>query len=337
MIRGLLARLRGLSRRFRAPGDRAPLTRDDVVWAYRLFLDREPESEQAILDKLRAWGSTAELRRDFLVSPEFRERNASSAGYLTAPTVLIAELAIGMRLFVDLADTAIGLNVARGLYEPSETAFVARSVRKGQSVLDVGANIGYFTVLMASLVGPKGHVTAYEPLDDNAVLLERSIAENNLENSVSLRRIALGASSASAELVYLPLEIGALNSGGAYIAAPGVVPPPHHRTQSVPVEPLDKQDFPRPVSFIKIDVEGSEPFVFRGARELLASDRPVVLSEINPVQLKAVAGCSPEEFIAEMLALNYRCSILEDGKPTTEVGNVAGDRVRSVVFRPVSG
>lgn len=310
------------------------LTKEHVAWAYRLFLDREPESEQAVRDKLRAWTTTQDLRRDFLISPEFRERNPSSAGYLIAPTVVLAELPDGSRLFVDLSDVAIGLNVARGLYEPSETAFVKSAVRPGQSVIDVGANIGYYSVLMASLVGSTGHVAAYEPLEGNARLLERSVAENELEKVVSLRRAALGASRSSTELVYLPLETGALNSGGAYLATAGGTLPPHHRAQAVSVEPLDEQELPRPVSFIKIDVEGAEPLVFRGGRSLLTTDRPTILSEINPTQLKTVSGTGGAELIAEMRELGYRCRILVDGAPGAEVTQLDSDSVRSVVFQP---
>jgi hypothetical protein len=51
------------------------ITREYVIWAYRILLDRDPENEAAILGKLRAWGTTKELRTDFLASPEFRPKN----------------------------------------------------------------------------------------------------------------------------------------------------------------------------------------------------------------------------------------------------------------------
>ena len=62
----------------------------------------------------------------------------------------------------------------------------------------------------------------------------------------------------------------------------------------------------RPVRFIKMDVEGAEPQVIRGAARLLKEDRPVILSELHPTQLERASGVTADEFLAEMRALGYR-------------------------------
>src|SRR5262245_65715567 len=104
------------------------LTRDHVVWAYRLLLDREPESEDVIGPKLAGSRDTRELRHHLMTSAEFQEKNRDYA-HTNDSTVVIIELdgPGSARLFVDLSDHVIGLNIVRRSYEASEVRFV-RSV-----------------------------------------------------------------------------------------------------------------------------------------------------------------------------------------------------------------
>jgi FkbM family methyltransferase len=311
-----------------------PLDREFIVWAYKLLLDREPESEDAIAAMQTAWGTTRDLRRALMASPEFRAKNPESLAYTPESNVVIAQLPSSLRLFVDLSDVAIGLNIARGRYEASELAFVQRSVKRGQTVLDIGANIGLFSIVMGDLVGPDGRVHAFEPLQQNLALLERSIRENRMEERIAVRRALVGDAAGERQLVSLSLQEGAMNSGGAYLQTPGSPAPAGHTVQSVPMVTLDTEEFGSPVSFIKIDVEGAEPFVFRGAKRLLATDRPVILCEINPRQLERVAGCGGSDFIAELAALGYRCFELESGNPAALIEHWGDRSVGSVVFLP---
>src|SRR6185503_12050891 len=95
------------------------LTRDHVVWAYRLLLDRDPESEDVIGPKLAGSRDTRELRNHLITSAEFRDKNRDYA-HTNDRTIVITELGAGraaVRLFVDLADHVIGLNIVRGSYE----------------------------------------------------------------------------------------------------------------------------------------------------------------------------------------------------------------------------
>lgn len=309
------------------------LDREVIVWAYKLLLDREPESEDIIAAMQTAWKTERDLRRNIMMSPEFRQKNPESLAYTPESNIVIVELPSSLRLFVDLSDLAIGLNIARGQYEASELAFMQRYIRRGQTVLDVGANVGLFSVTMAELVGPQGHVHAYEPMQQNLALLERSIRENRMEERIAVRRVVVGDEVGERHLVSLSLSAGAMNSGGAYLQMAAPVPP-GHTIQSVPMVTLDTEEFRSPPSFIKMDVEGAEPFVFRGAKRLLTTDRPVILCEINPRQLEKVAGCTGSEFIAEVVALGYRCFELENGDPAVLIDSWSDNSVGSVVFLP---
>src|SRR5919198_432405 len=140
------------------------LTREHVVWAYRLLLDRDPESEDVIAPKLAGSRDTRELRHHLITSAEFREKNRDFA-HTNDRTVVITEIdgPGSARLFVDLSDHVIGLNIVRGHYEREEIAFVRRVLKPGDTAVDVGAHIGFFTMHMASIVGSSGRVYAFEP------------------------------------------------------------------------------------------------------------------------------------------------------------------------------
>src|SRR5215470_15221647 len=128
------------------------LTRDHVVWAYRLLLDRDPESDDVIGPKLAGSRDTRELRHHLMTSAEFTEKNRDYA-HANDRTVVIKELEGdgSARLFVDLSDHVIGLNIVRGAYEADELALVRGVLRPGDTAIDVGAHIGFFTIHMAAL------------------------------------------------------------------------------------------------------------------------------------------------------------------------------------------
>jgi FkbM family methyltransferase len=286
------------------------LTREHVVWAYRLLLDRDPENEDVIGPKLAGSRDTSDLRRHLMTSGEFREKNPDYA-HSNDRSIVITELDGGLRLYVDLADHAIGLQIVRGCYETAEIRFVRDLLAPGDTVVDAGANIGFFTMHMAAAVGAAGRVFAFEPLDPNADLLGRSIAENQFASRVVFQRAALGASSGTALLTF-PAET--LNSGGAYVLPPDGSALAGHLQRQVPVVALDDVDLRRPVRFIKMDVEGAEPQVLQGARRLMLEDRPVILTELHQTQLARASGMGADGFLDQIRAFGYRARTI-DGVP----------------------
>jgi FkbM family methyltransferase len=204
-------------------------------------------------------------------------------------------------------------------------------VKSGQHVVDAGAHIGLFAMHMAAVVGPSGSVHCFEPFDANADCLELAIAENRFERRVILERAAVGAAHGTGQLIFAPAT---LNSGGAFIGVPGAPVPSGHETRPVRLIALDEYPLPRPISFIKLDVEGAEPQALRGAARVLREDRPVILSEVHPSQLKLVSGMTPSAFIAEVAELGYRCHLLGAGVAGPEVTDVHTSGVESIVFVP---
>jgi FkbM family methyltransferase len=307
------------------------LTRDNVVWAYRLLLDREPESEDVIGPKLAGSRDTSELRRHLMTSAEFQDKNRDYA-HTNDRTIVIKELDDKVRLFVDLSDHVIGLNIVRGHYEVDEIHYMRSVLKPGDTAIDAGAHIGFFTLQMAAMVGPEGRVHAFEPYDANADLLERSIQENRFADRVDFRRSAVGAATGTATLTF-PVET--LNTGGAYLLRDGTSPLAGNQKRVVPVVALDDLPIRRPVRFIKMDVEGAEPLVIRGAAALLRADRPVVLSELHPTQLERASGISGDAFLSAMRTLGYQAHLVEHGLVGPQLDRAPADALVSVVLLPM--
>ena len=170
-----------------------------------------------------------------------------------------------------------------GSYEPTETRFVRQTVTPGMVALDIGAHVGYYTCLLASLASPGGRVFAFEPMPLNRRLLRRNVAQQ-AAHSVTIVPFA-----ASHETGSHTLYLSANNSGDNRLtphAQPG------HQVTIQMVRLDDYLSAPTRVDFVKMDVQGWEWHVLKGMTSLLdANPRIVILLEIWPAGL-AQAGSS---------------------------------------------
>ncbi len=151
------------------------------------------------------------------------------------------------------------------VWEPHVRDLLARWVRRGSTVLDVGAHIGTHCVWMATLVGPQGRVYAFEPQRAIYRELVWNLRANEVRNVVPLH-FAIGDKSA---VVHMEPTVAG-NEGHTAVGEGG---------EAVELRTLDSFGF-RNVSLLKVDVEGYEDPVLRGARQLLARDKPVISLEI---------------------------------------------------------
>lgn len=306
------------------------LSAEDVRWAYKVLLARLPESEAVITEKLEAFKTMAALRRDLLFSNEFLEKN-SDIHALATSTLVLKELPTGSRVWVDLSDQAIGVRILHGVYEPEETAFVLRTLKPGMTVIDLGANIGYFSLLMADLVGRRGKVYACEPLPRNLALLRRSLAENKFQRRVVVVAAAIGARKGTARLI-VPQH--SVNWGGAYITTGRVHCPPQHNLVKVPMTCLDSLSIRPRIGFIKADIKGAEYLAMEGGKKLLARDRPVIMCECNPPQLQRVSKATPDKLIMLLERHGYAGWRLEgDNEVPIEPSKIATG-ITTLIFRP---
>jgi FkbM family methyltransferase len=177
----------------------------------------------------------------------------------------------GGRLSVSLDDYVGRAAFYVGDLDRKISILIDRFVRPGDTVLDIGANIGLVSLRLSKRVGRKGTVHAFEPNPAIAERLASSLEINGISN-VHLHRVALGEADGS-----LPLTVPAGNAGAASL----LTGTRHGKTVQVPVRRLD--DFGvGPIDFVKMDVEGFEGNVLRGASKILSSNRPrVILFEQN--------------------------------------------------------
>lgn len=190
-----------------------------------------------------------------------------------------------------------------GLYEPEVVHALGEYLRTGDTCLDVGGHVGYLTVLMARMVGPDGKVVTFEPMPDTYRVLEENVRLNHLEN-VRLERVAVGEGEAVGSLVFEVNERLAWTPSATAYGIRG-----SHASISVPVISIDryvKSAGLRP-RLIKIDVEGAELQVLRGAREILSESTPIVIVEVH-----GSGGDHENAVLASLKTCGYTVRALEE-------------------------
>jgi FkbM family methyltransferase len=205
----------------------------------------------------------------------------------------------GSRIKLDLADNGHRW-IYMGIYEPTETRWVRQILQPGAVFVDVGANIGYFTLLAASRIGPSGRVLAFEPSTWACRRLRQTVASNKL-TQVEVLPIGLSDHVGVMPLYITPDELRN--------HTPSMVEGEHKAVEKVSVRTLSGclQDAGiTALDLLKIDVEGHEPAVLRGGLEWLTSGRiKALMIELNDEALKR-AGSSTEGLHAQILALGFR-------------------------------
>ncbi len=209
-------------------------------------------------------------------------------------------LAGGLSLYVDPQDGDIsGSLIRRGYWERWTTLSVLSLIRPGDRIVEVGANLGYYTVLMADAVGPTGSVLALEANPRLADLAQRSLALNGLDDRAQV--LAQAALDRSGTVSFVTSRTV---SGGGHVAVLDQPPFADSEVIEAPAARLDDLIQGR-VDLIRMDAEGSEPFVMTGAERIL-SDTPdiVVCMEWSPVQI--ASRTDPAAFVDRMAADGFR-------------------------------
>jgi FkbM family methyltransferase len=273
----------------------------DVITAYRLILGRVPESDATIAYRTQE-PSIESLGAKLLASDEFRRRVVYGMLEGAPSQWVCAEIRHGLKLWIDLLDVGVAAGVLQDNWEPDETGFILSVLRPGDTFIDIGANVGWFTVLAAKAVGPTGHVHAFEPRADIKTRLAASVEANGFAERCTVHACALGAAPGEMMLAAIPSE---RNPGHSFLV-PGVLPEGAVTIDQVPVRRLDSFTFDRPVRLIKLDVEGAEALVVSGAGALLEHDHPVIVSEVFPRWLRAVSGVEPRDYLDLLKSHGYR-------------------------------
>jgi len=214
----------------------------------------------------------------------------------------VAEVGIGIKIKVRL-DWATDITYWTNTYEShKELKVFLNHLQDGMTVLDIGANVGFYALHFARKVGPQGKVYAFEPIPEYFNRLKEHIVLNNATNIVPVP-VALLDQKGVAKM--------SIASGDSSLF--------HHESDQfvdVPLTTLDnfvaENQIDR-VDAIKLDVEGAELHVIRGADQTIRKFKPIMMVEINATTLKA-AGTSPEELFSAIIGYGYQAFIIRNGK-----------------------
>lgn len=284
----------------------------DIYYCFRLILGRSPNPEE--------WtGHLGHIGLDldtvvfqYLNSLEFSRRLARLSRRTDDDRVILKELD-GFSLYVQDSDSAVGRHILHlGSYEPHVTEVFRRELKPGMNALDIGANIGYFSMFTARLVGPAGHVIAIEPNPANAKLIEASRRVNAFDN-VTIVQAAVGRSLG---LLMLNTSYSNGTTAGLSEDLAGLID-----ATTVPclvVDDLVHAD--QHIDFVKIDVEGAEYNALFGAQRTLRRCMPVIVSEFAPSAMPGVSGVTGPEYLRLVLDLGYRVAVIEKNGDATDCG-----------------
>ncbi len=261
--------------------------------------------------------ATSVLRLPALLPRRLRARLYRSFSWPLAKRLRAeAEVSVagGSRMLVRTDDSVGRVLAISGVWEPNVTAAFNRLLSPGDVCVDVGGHIGYYTLLASRLVGPGGHVYAFEPSPVNYHALSSNLERNRVANVTALQ-VAVGATATRAELHEGP----GTNTGGATLSPLLAARRGGQPAVEVEVRPLadniPEADWAR-IRVVKVDVEGYEVDVLEGLVPILErATRLAVFVELSPKWLPEIPGyvegfCRRQGFNAKRLRTGYTLDAL---------------------------
>jgi FkbM family methyltransferase len=201
----------------------------------------------------------------------------------------------GNKIFLDKKD-ALGLSIHK-IHEPLVTDFIKKEVKDNFIVVDIGAHIGYYTLMFAKLVGENGKVFSFEPDPENFYLLKKNVEVNNYKNVV-IEQKAVSDYVGKTKL-FISRESSGQNTIYQIDKKQNFV--------EVNVVSLDEyfKNFNRNIHLIKMDIEGAEYSCLVGARNIIKkNERLKIITEFRPISLKSF-GVEPEAFLKLLTELGF--------------------------------
>lgn len=213
----------------------------------------------------------------------------------------------GSRMYLNIADTVVVPDlITHGVYCRYETQFFKTSITPGLVVLDIGANIGYYTLIAARLVGNSGRVYAIEPESENLSILRRNVELNDYGNII-VKQEALSNKRGKATL-YKDM----LNLGGHSLSRRNTLPggKNYASVDTLPLDDFLSREGVRP-DLIKIDTQGAEGLIFEGASKTLSQNRLVIFMEFWPMGLRNM-GTEPIGLLQMLQSLGFAISLIDE-------------------------
>lgn len=235
---------------------------------------------------------------------------------LAEPKGIILISAQGNKMYVNTRDKGIVPHLlTNGVWERYETDLFYKLIKPGDVVVDIGANIGYYTLIAAKIVGNEGKVYAFEPESDNYELLVKNIEINGYTNITPIKK-ALSNRKGN-----LKLFLNKTNLGGHSISDDNV---PIRKGGVIEVETITLDDYfeksinENRVDFIKMDTEGAEGLIIEGSKNILKNNNLKILMEFWLYGLKNI-GTDPLELLSTLQDYGFKIKLLDETNRTLKI------------------
>lgn len=230
-----------------------------------------------------------------------------------SPRIILTEIQEG-KLYLDSKSSLARTLLIKGSYEKGTTRLFRDLIKEGMVILDIGANIGYYSLIAAKLAGDKGVVYAFEPAPDNFAFLVKNIEVNGLSNVVPVQKAV--SNKAGTDRLFLSSDPA---WHGMY---------KHNQGESIEVQVTSVDEFTEniscPINLIKIDVEGLEMRVLEGMMETIKRNPALkIITEFSPDALQK-SGSSPVGFLEKLADLGFTVHIIDEKAQVTKISNIDG-------------
>ena len=228
---------------------------------------------------------------------------------MTDPEGIILISVQGSKMFVNTQDKAIvPYLLTKGIWEEYETQLIHNLIKPGDTVIDIGANIGYYSLIAAKLTGKDGMVYSFEPEPGNYELLVKNVKINNYHNVIPVQK-AISNENGELKLYLDKTNLGSHSfiEGDDRRRKAGVV--------TVKTTTLDdyfgEEDKEIGIDFIKMDAEGAEGLVIQGAKKVIKKYTPKILMEFWPNGLRKL-GTDPVQLLDDLQEFGYNIKVLDE-------------------------
>ena len=270
---------------------------EDIRNCFRLILGRKPNKEEWPGHSSLAGSEIEDVVRGYLNSLEFKSRQLLNydqkiINYLTR---------FGFNIYLNSKDPLIGQPISLGVvYEENVTHFFLKHLKQNMTLLDIGANIGWYSLLTAKLLNDNCKIYAFEPFAANTKLLLASKLKNNFK---SIKVIQAAAGNEFGTAVF-----GASGSNGQCRELGGEVSSIliSDTVNMVKIDNIVKEK----VDLIKIDIEGAEYNALQGSINTIKNSLPIIFSEFTPTAMPSVCGITWDDYLNFIVNLGYEISVI---------------------------
>lgn len=231
--------------------------------------------------------------------------------YLILKEPVVINWIEGLKLRIHPKNEVFRSIFVRGIYDPNLIVAVNSCLRKGSVFIDVGASMGYFSLLASKVVGSEGRVVAVEPSSRDFTRLVDNGNINNLQN-MSVHRLAVtDTDDQTVKLMVANEERSSLNTLGSTFSFKGLEKETVEEVRTVTIDTLVQKENLEHVDFIKLDIEGSELVALKGAMKTIETYRPVIMLGANEDALSA-CGFNIAELETLLQELRYKAYVISE-------------------------